>query len=220
MPALVKARWIATDLLPAPARDGQPAAAAPQDIALLQYTSGSTAEPRGVMISHRNLMHNERIIQTALEHSGPGLGVTWLPPYHDLGLIGGILQNVYHGATCIVMSPLVLLPVAAIGGAPAMPAPDGIIALVAVALVSTALAWPLYFRVLSHTTPMAASSVTFVVPAFGMLWGALALGEPVGIGLVAGFGLVSVSLVLVLGLPLPSFRRLVGPTLSARLTPA
>jgi drug/metabolite transporter (DMT)-like permease len=120
----------------------------------------------------------------------------------------------------LVIGALVLLPVAAISGPPAMPTIDGAIALVAVALVSTALAWPLYFRVLSHTTPMAASSVTFVVPAFGMLWGALALGEPVGIGLVAGFGLVSVSLVLVLGLPLPSFGRFIGPPPSARPTPA
>ena len=79
-----------------------------------------------------------------------------------------------------------------------------------------------YFRVLSHTTPMAASSVTFVIPAFGMLWGALALGEPVGIGLVAGFGLVSVSLVLVLGLPLPSVSalRTRGLALTGRPAPA
>lgn len=122
----------------------------------------------------------------------------------------------------LVIGALVLLPVAAIGGPPAMPGVDGAIALVAVALVSTALAWPLYFRVLSHTTPMAASSVTFVIPAFGMLWGALALGEPVGIGLVAGFGLVSLSLVLVLGLPLPSVNalRTRGLALTGRAAPA
>ena len=127
----------------------------------------------------------------------------------------------------LVIGAIALLPVAAAGGPPGVPSTDAVLALVAVALVSTALAWPLYFRVLSHTTPMAASSVTFVVPAFGMLWGALALGEPIGIGLVAGFALVSVSLVLVLGLPLPSpaslTRRLRGgapATISARPTPA
>lgn len=78
----------------------------PEAPALLQYTSGSTAAPRGVVISHRNLLHNERMIQEAFEHSGTGVGVSWLPPYHDMGLIGGILQVVYHGASCVLLSPL------------------------------------------------------------------------------------------------------------------
>jgi drug/metabolite transporter (DMT)-like permease len=127
----------------------------------------------------------------------------------------------------LVIGALALLPVAAIGGPPGVPSADGLAAIIAVALVSTALAWPLYFRVLSHTTPMAASTVTFVVPAFGMLWGALALGEPVGIGLVTGFGLVCVSLVLVLALPIPSpagalrrFAHRQGAAPSIRPTPA
>jgi drug/metabolite transporter (DMT)-like permease len=127
----------------------------------------------------------------------------------------------------LVIGALALLPVAAIGGPPGVPSADGLAALIAVALVSTALAWPLYFRVLSHTTPMAASTVTFVVPAFGMLWGALALGEPIGIGLVTGFGLVCVSLVLVLALPIPSpagalrrFAHRQGAAASIRPTPA
>jgi drug/metabolite transporter (DMT)-like permease len=104
----------------------------------------------------------------------------------------------------LAIGALVLLPVALLSGPPGVPSVDGVAALVAAAVVSTALAWPLYFRVLSHTTPMAASTVTFIVPAFGMLWGALALSEPIGPGLVAGFGLVIVSLFLVLGLPFPS----------------
>lgn len=78
----------------------------PEAPALLQYTSGSTAAPRGVVISHRNLMHNERMIQAAFEHSGTGVGVSWLPPYHDMGLIGGLLQVVFHGASCALISPL------------------------------------------------------------------------------------------------------------------
>lgn len=75
------------------------------------------------------------------------------------------------------------------------------IALVAVALVSTALAWPVCCRALSHTTPTAASTVTFIVPAFGIAWGAVVLGEPVGPELLAGAAMILVSLVLVLGLP-------------------
>src|SRR5207244_596687 len=63
-----------------------------------------------VMVSHRNLLHNELMIETALEHSGCGLGVCWLPLYHDLGLIGGALQGVFHGDSPVVlMSPLGML---------------------------------------------------------------------------------------------------------------
>jgi acyl-CoA synthetase (AMP-forming)/AMP-acid ligase II len=73
-------------------------------IALLQYTSGSTGVPRGVVVTHRNLMHNSALIQMAcgLEpgHNGGG----WLPLYHDMGLIS-ILQAAYCGARCVLMPP-------------------------------------------------------------------------------------------------------------------
>ena len=81
---------------------------------------------------------------------------------------------------------------------------DGLIALIGVATLSTALAWPIFFRVLSHTTPTVASTVTFIVPAFGITWGAIVLSESVGPELIAGFGLVLVSLVLVTNMPMPS----------------
>jgi acyl-CoA synthetase (AMP-forming)/AMP-acid ligase II len=81
----------------------------PDALAFLQYTSGSTAAPKGVMVTHRNLMHNERVIQTAFEHSGNGQGVSWLPLHHDMGLIGGVLQGLFHGAPNVLMSPLGLL---------------------------------------------------------------------------------------------------------------
>jgi acyl-CoA synthetase (AMP-forming)/AMP-acid ligase II len=81
----------------------------PNEAALLQYTSGSTAAPKGVLVTHRNLMHNERMLQTALDHFGRGSGVCWLPLYHDMGLVGGVLQAVFQGSPAILMSPLGLL---------------------------------------------------------------------------------------------------------------
>lgn len=74
-------------------------------VAFLQYTSGSTATPRGVVVTHRNLVTNSRQIQERFGTT-PGTGVvSWLPPYHDMGLIGGILQPVYAGATATLLSP-------------------------------------------------------------------------------------------------------------------
>ena len=88
-----------------------------------------------------------------------------------------------------------------------MPSAAGAASLLAVAVVSTALAWPLYFRVLKRTSATAASTVTFIVPAFAILWGAIALGEPIGPELVVGFALIMVSLALVLGVPVGSLAR-------------
>ena len=100
----------------------------------------------------------------------------------------------------LVAGALVALPVALLSGAPGVPSMDGVVALVAVGTLSTALAWPVFFRVLQHTTPTAASTVTFIVPAFAIAWGAIALGEAVGLELVAGFAAILVSLALVLGI--------------------
>ena len=65
-------------------------------LAFLQYTSGSTGTPKGVMLTHANLMHNSASIAYAFEHTRSGCGVFWLPSYHDMGLIGGILQPMYY----------------------------------------------------------------------------------------------------------------------------
>jgi len=112
---------------------------------------------------------------------------------------------------------VVLLPVALLSGAPQTPNVDGAISLVGVGILSTALAWPVFFRVLRRTTPTAASTVTFIVPAFALSWGSILLAEPVGAGLVAGFGLILVSLVLVLGLlPAPTLHRPVRLVTSLR----
>jgi acyl-CoA synthetase (AMP-forming)/AMP-acid ligase II len=81
----------------------------PDAAAFLQYTSGSTAAPKGVTITHRNLMHSERAIETVAEHCGLGSGVCWVPLYHDFGLVAGVLQGMFHRSPVIIMSPLAML---------------------------------------------------------------------------------------------------------------
>ncbi|WP_460200814.1 class I SAM-dependent methyltransferase [Scytonema sp. NUACC21] len=76
-----------------------------ETLAFLQYTSGSTGTPKGVMISHGNLLHNAQTTYQFMEHSAESKFVTWLPMYHDMGLIGGILQPLYGGFPCIIMPP-------------------------------------------------------------------------------------------------------------------
>lgn len=74
-------------------------------LALLQYTSGSTASPKGVMVTHASLLHNLRILQDMYEHTEDTVQVSWLPIYHDMGLIGSVLSTVYVGGHCVFMSP-------------------------------------------------------------------------------------------------------------------
>lgn len=73
--------------------------------AFLQYTSGSTASPKGVIVSHGNIMHNLSQIYSCFGHDSSSRGVIWLPPYHDMGLIGGIMQPLYGGFPVTLMSP-------------------------------------------------------------------------------------------------------------------
>ncbi|MGY3425700.1 acyl-CoA synthetase (AMP-forming)/AMP-acid ligase II [Bradyrhizobium sp. F1.13.4] len=98
-------RWIEVDLaaadgetieLPEPARD---------DIAFLQYTSGSTSAPKGVMVSHANLLANLEMIRLGLGNTRQSTYVNWVPLYHDMGLILNALQALYVGATCVLMAP-------------------------------------------------------------------------------------------------------------------
>lgn len=80
-----------------------------ETVAFLQYTSGSTGAPKGVMLTHANLLHNSALIAYAFEHTRSGSGVYWLPCYHDMGLIGGILQPVYVGRPNVMMAPMSFL---------------------------------------------------------------------------------------------------------------
>ena len=105
-PALKKLQWQATDDLPAaPPEIWCDPAANLETLAFLQYTSGSTAVPRGVMVTHGNLLHNLACLRQVFQFSPESVGVTWLPHYHDMGLIGGLLQPVYAGGEMIVMPP-------------------------------------------------------------------------------------------------------------------
>ena len=78
-------------------------------LAFLQYTSGSTGMPKGVMVSHGNLLHNLGLIHQSFEHEPKSKGVIWLPPYHDMGLIGGVLQPIYGGFPVTLMPPVAFL---------------------------------------------------------------------------------------------------------------
>ena len=109
-PHLKALTWLATDRIP----EGLDQRWEPPDIqgetlAFLQYTSGSTGAPKGVVLNHSNLLHNSALIAHAFEHTRSGLGVFWLPSYHDMGLIGGILQPLYIGRPNVLMSPMAFL---------------------------------------------------------------------------------------------------------------
>jgi acyl-CoA synthetase (AMP-forming)/AMP-acid ligase II len=104
-PSLRGLPWIAIDDLPD--SDGWVYPPITEDsLAFLQYTSGSTGAPKGVMVSHRNLLTNLSQIQEAARLGERSVGVFWLPHYHDMGLIGGLLQSLYSGYPLVVLSPL------------------------------------------------------------------------------------------------------------------
>jgi acyl-CoA synthetase (AMP-forming)/AMP-acid ligase II len=79
------------------------------DIAFLQYTSGSTSDPKGVMVSHANLLANLAMIKTAFGNTGRSTHVSWAPLYHDMGLIINVLQSFYLGALCVLLAPVAFI---------------------------------------------------------------------------------------------------------------
>jgi 8-amino-7-oxononanoate synthase len=109
-PSLKSLHWGATDQFPAGMEhDWRHPDVHGDTLAFLQYTSGSTGTPKGVMLSHANLIHNSALICHAFEHTRSGVGAFWLPSYHDMGLIGGILQPMYCGRPNVLMSPMSFL---------------------------------------------------------------------------------------------------------------
>jgi acyl-CoA synthetase (AMP-forming)/AMP-acid ligase II len=83
-----------------------PPAVSGDSLALVQYTSGSTGAPHGVMVTHANLQHNSEHICRLFQHTPDSRGLIWLPPYHDMGLIGGIIQPLHAGFEVTLMSAL------------------------------------------------------------------------------------------------------------------
>ncbi|MEH2082889.1 MAG: fatty acyl-AMP ligase [Nostoc sp.] len=109
-PELNAVQWVATDNLNSDlASNWQEPTLCESDLAFLQYTSGSTGTPKGVMVSHGNLLHNQRMIEKAFGHTKETVFVGWLPLFHDMGLIGNVLQPLYLGIPCILMSPVAFL---------------------------------------------------------------------------------------------------------------
>jgi 8-amino-7-oxononanoate synthase len=101
--------WLDVSAVAADGRAAPLTRSAPADLAMLQYTSGSTGDPRGVMLTHANLLHNSGVIHRVSAHRPDDRGVFWLPPFHDMGLIGGILQPVYAGLSAALMAPATFL---------------------------------------------------------------------------------------------------------------
>ncbi len=109
-PHLRELDWIATDQLDDSLADAwQAPDVDPDALAVLQYTSGSTGTPKGVMLSHANLIRNCEVITYSFEPSREGIGMAWLPTYHDMGLVGGVLNPIYVGRPSVLMSPMAFL---------------------------------------------------------------------------------------------------------------
>jgi acyl transferase domain-containing protein/acyl-CoA synthetase (AMP-forming)/AMP-acid ligase II/pimeloyl-ACP methyl ester carboxylesterase len=105
-----KIRFIATDTLKLDLADGwQHPDLTTDNLAFLQYTSGSTGKPKGVMVSHGNLMANSVTINHCFQNHREHTAVSWLPPYHDMGLIGCIIQPMYVGLSMYLMAPVTFL---------------------------------------------------------------------------------------------------------------
>jgi amino acid adenylation domain-containing protein/non-ribosomal peptide synthase protein (TIGR01720 family) len=106
LPELARLRWLATDTIDVSLAGTylEPELSA-DSLAYLQYTSGSTATPKGVMITHGNVLHNSASIHHGFAHTPDSRALTWLPHFHDMGLIDGIIQPLYGGFPVIIMSP-------------------------------------------------------------------------------------------------------------------
>src|SRR5262249_30388384 len=107
VPAFAALEWIATDVVATQRTDRwTDPGVTPDTLAIFQYTSGSTASPKGVMLTHRNVVANEQMILNLLNTGADDTVVGWVPQYHDFGLIAGILHPLYAGIHSVLMSPI------------------------------------------------------------------------------------------------------------------
>ena len=105
-PELGAMQWIVTDEIDPHLRENwQEPTLEKNSLAFLQYTSGSTGTPKGVMVSHHNLLINSADLDRGWGHDQDSVMVTWLPTFHDMGLIYGVIQPLYKGFLCYMMSP-------------------------------------------------------------------------------------------------------------------
>src|SRR5688572_11357926 len=110
VPSLSSLKWLTTDDLEEDAQvEWRNPSLTGETPAFLQYTSGTTSQPKGVIVTHANLMHNQQMIQQAFDQTESSIIVGWLPLYHDMGLIGNVLQTLFVGARCVLMSPATFL---------------------------------------------------------------------------------------------------------------
>ncbi|HEY9804631.1 MAG TPA: fatty acyl-AMP ligase [Leptolyngbyaceae cyanobacterium] len=107
--SLTQLNWVATDKVEADPQDFVPQLITPESLAFLQYTSGSTGTPKGVMVTHHNLVHNSECIKQAFELTSDSVSVSWLPTFHDMGLIDGVIQPLYTGFIGYLMPPVAFL---------------------------------------------------------------------------------------------------------------
>lgn len=106
-PHLAQLEWVVTDQVPVTEAEAWVDPQVNGDtLAFLQYTSASTSKPKGVMVSHRNILHNQVLMQKAVQHDSETVAVSWLPLFHDMGLISVVLASLYNGMPCHLMSPV------------------------------------------------------------------------------------------------------------------
>ncbi|MBE9572637.1 MAG: AMP-binding protein, partial [Proteobacteria bacterium] len=107
-PDLKSLKWVATDKINQ-GKEWRPVGINLESVAFLQYTSGSTSVPKGIMISHHNLLDNCYLFQQTAGNTPDGCMVNWVPHFHDMGLIMCIVQTVFAGMHCVHMSPLAFI---------------------------------------------------------------------------------------------------------------
>ncbi|QDF05535.1 non-ribosomal peptide synthetase [Myxococcus xanthus] len=109
-PDLHALRWLVTDAVsPSEAEAWRAPVLRGDSVAFLQYTSGSTGTPRGVVLRHRHLLHNSWLMARGFDTRPQPVAAHWLPPYHDMGLIGGLIQALYRDIPSVLLPPMAFL---------------------------------------------------------------------------------------------------------------